>query len=121
MDSGIYLQQYATSANMWRQKQSEQNQQMRWALFLYELICRLVIAIFFFIIIKVYYNLPLLSLSKCDKGLIFVHFYFYRYGSFSSCQSDQGSEFNNAVVDKLFKLTGCHHKLSSQYHPQCNG
>ena len=28
-----------------------------------------------------------------------------------------GTEFNNVLVDKLLKLTGCHHKLSAAYHP----
>ena len=32
-----------------------------------------------------------------------------------------GSEFNNAVVDELFRLSGVKHSISSSYHPQTNG
>ena len=32
-----------------------------------------------------------------------------------------GTEFNNAVVDELFKLSGVKHHISSAYHPQMNG
>ena len=32
-----------------------------------------------------------------------------------------GSEFNNAVVDELFRLSGVKHCISSSYHPQTNG
>ena len=37
------------------------------------------------------------------------------------CISDQGREFNNSVVDKLFNLSGCHHHITSSYHLQGNG
>ena len=32
-----------------------------------------------------------------------------------------GSEFNNAITEELFKLTGIKHKPTSSYHPQGNG
>ena len=32
-----------------------------------------------------------------------------------------GTEFNNAVVDERFKLSGTKHKISSSYHPETNG
>ena len=32
-----------------------------------------------------------------------------------------GSEFNNAVVDELFRMSGVKHRISSSYHPQTNG
>ena len=28
--------------------------------------------------------------------------------------------FNTSVVDKLFDLSGCHHHITSSYHPQGN-
>ena len=39
----------------------------------------------------------------------------------SVCISDQGKEFNNSVVEQLFKLPGCRHHMMSTYHPQGNG
>ena len=35
--------------------------------------------------------------------------------------SDQGKELNNSVVDKLLKLTGIEHKVTSAYNPRTNG
>ena len=32
-----------------------------------------------------------------------------------------GTEFNNTVVDELFKHSGTKHKVSSSYHPKTNG
>ena len=31
-----------------------------------------------------------------------------------------GREFNNEIVDQLFDITGCQHKISAVYHPQSN-
>jgi transposase InsO family protein len=36
-------------------------------------------------------------------------------------QSDNGTEFVNAVVAALTTLLGVNHRLSAPYHPQCNG
>ena len=36
-------------------------------------------------------------------------------------QSDQGREFVNSLNDKLFRLTGVQHIISTAYHPQTNG
>ena len=32
-----------------------------------------------------------------------------------------GSEFNNAITEELFQLTGIKHKPTSLYHPEGNG
>ena len=35
--------------------------------------------------------------------------------------SDQGTEFNNRLVNSLIKATGVDHRVTSAYHPQTNG
>jgi hypothetical protein len=44
-----------------------------------------------------------------------------RYGVAEIVMSDQGREFVNEVNQKLFKLCGTDHRISSAYHPQTNG
>jgi hypothetical protein len=44
-----------------------------------------------------------------------------RYGVAEIVMSDQGREFVNQVNQKLFKLCGTDHRISSAYHPQTNG
>ena len=44
-----------------------------------------------------------------------------RYGATKSILSDQGREFVNSTNQTLFHLTGIKHKVTSAYHPQCNG
>ena len=47
--------------------------------------------------------------------------YISLFGPPKSILSDQGTEFNNAVVDKLLKLSGIEHKVTSAYNPRTNG
>ncbi|CAF0825482.1 unnamed protein product [Adineta steineri] len=35
--------------------------------------------------------------------------------------TDQGTHFNNELVNAIAQLLGCHHTLSTAYHPQTNG
>ena len=44
-----------------------------------------------------------------------------RHGAPKSILSDQGREFVNSTNQTLFHLTGIKHKVTSAYHPQCNG
>ena len=44
-----------------------------------------------------------------------------RYGSPKVILTDQGSSFNNELVDALCEAVGTRHKLSTAYHPQTNG
>ena len=44
-----------------------------------------------------------------------------RFGVMNFLQSDQGTEFCNAIVDNLEKMLGFKHKVSAAYHPQTNG
>lgn len=47
--------------------------------------------------------------------------YICRYGVPVSILTDQGSHFNNQLMDSMAKLMGYHHILSTVYHPQTNG
>ena len=51
----------------------------------------------------------------------FLYSLFCRHGLPKKVQSDQGKEFVNSLNDKLFKLTGVQHIISTAYHPQTNG
>ena len=44
-----------------------------------------------------------------------------RYGPAKIHITDQGREFCNAVSDRLYGLTGLHHRITGAYHPQANG
>lgn len=46
---------------------------------------------------------------------------FCRHGIPKHVQSDQGREFINSLNDKLLRLTGVNHMVSTAYHPQTNG
>lgn len=60
-----------------------------------------------------------------DKCAITVAQFIYRiicrHGCFEIQISDQGREFVNQVSEELHKLTGVQHRMTSAYHPQCNG
>ena len=43
------------------------------------------------------------------------------YGTMKILQSDNGSEFVNAVLSELTELYGIDHRLITPYHPQANG
>ena len=45
----------------------------------------------------------------------------YRHGAPKSILTDQGREFVNSTSEHLFYLTNIKHKMTSAYHPQCNG
>ena len=53
---------------------------------------------------------------------LFYFLFLYRHGAPQSILSDQGREFVNSTTNQnLFQLTGIKHKVTSAYHPQCNG
>ncbi|CAF4968402.1 unnamed protein product, partial [Rotaria socialis] len=43
------------------------------------------------------------------------------YGVPRQILSDQGTPFNNQLVDAFTTILGCHHIKSTPYHPQTNG
>ena len=43
------------------------------------------------------------------------------YGAPRVLLSDQGTEFNNKIVDSLLRVVGTEHKVTSAYHPRTNG
>jgi transposase InsO family protein len=45
----------------------------------------------------------------------------YRLGYPKIIISDQGREFNNALLQDIVKILGTDHRNTSAYHPQCNG
>ncbi|CAF2152780.1 unnamed protein product [Rotaria magnacalcarata] len=47
--------------------------------------------------------------------------YICRYGVPKSILSDQGTHFNNQLMDFMAKLIGYNHTFSTVYHPQSNG
>lgn len=60
--------------------------------------------------------------TKESSGVAnFLYSIFCRHGMPNKVQSDQGREFVNSLNEKLFKLTGVKHIISTAYHPQTNG
>lgn len=60
--------------------------------------------------------------TKESSGVAnFLYSIFCRHGIPKKVQSDQGREFINSLSEKLFKLTGVKHIVSTAYHPQTNG
>ena len=51
----------------------------------------------------------------------FIYEVIARHGTPEKILSDQGSSFNNELVDSLCELLGTKHILASAYHPQANG
>ena len=43
------------------------------------------------------------------------------YGAPKVILSDQGTEFNNKIVDSLLRVVGTENKVTSAYHPRTNG
>ena len=59
--------------------------------------------------------------KEADGVANFLYSLFCRHGMPKRVQSDQGREFVNSLNDKLFRLTGVQHIISTAYHPQTNG
>ena len=51
----------------------------------------------------------------------FLHRLICRHGCFDIEISDQGREFVTKISSELHSLTGVEHRMTSAYHPQCNG
>lgn len=51
----------------------------------------------------------------------FIYRMICRHGCFEIQLNDQGREFVNKVSTELHKLTGVEQRVTSAYHPQCNG
>ena len=43
------------------------------------------------------------------------------FGPLKIILSDQGTEFNNEVVDEVVEAVGAEHRTISAYHPRTNG
>ena len=60
-----------------------------------------------------------------DDSKAVVHFLrkhiFNRFGMPKAVISDGGSHFCNKLVDQLLSKHGIQHRISTPYHPQCNG
>ena len=66
------------------------------------------------------YAVPIKSKTAeeiAEKLLVYISL----FGPPKTILSDQGTEFNNAVVDKLVKATGVERRITSAYHPRTNG
>ena len=51
----------------------------------------------------------------------FLNHVICRHGCFDIQLNDQGCEFVNKESSELHRLTGVHQKMTTAYHPQCNG
>ena len=60
-----------------------------------------------------------------DDGATVIQFLkrciFVRFGTPRALISDQGTHFCNKPIEKLLQLYGVVHRMSTPYHPQCNG
>ena len=66
------------------------------------------------------YAVPIKSKTAeeiAEKLLVYISL----FGPPKTILSDQGTEFNNAVVDRLIKATGVEKRITSAYHPRTNG
>ena len=63
---------------------------------------------------------PLKHKTGAEAGY-FVYELMCRYGVPDVIITDKGTEFVNELSTKLYKMTGCHHRITSPYHPQSNG
>ena len=66
------------------------------------------------------YAVPIKSKTAdeiAEKLLVYISL----FGPPKTILSDQGTEFNNAVVAKLVKATGVERRITSAYHPRTNG
>jgi len=52
---------------------------------------------------------------------ILVDKIFCRYGPFEVLLSDRGINFRSELVSEVLRILKINHKLTSGYHPQCNG
>uniref|UniRef100_A0A0G4H8L5 Integrase catalytic domain-containing protein n=1 Tax=Chromera velia CCMP2878 TaxID=1169474 RepID=A0A0G4H8L5_9ALVE len=52
---------------------------------------------------------------------ILVDEIFCRYGPFEVLLSDRGTNFRSELVSEVLRILKVNHKLTSGYHPQCNG
>ncbi|PIK52465.1 putative gypsy retrotransposon integrase-like protein 1-like [Apostichopus japonicus] len=63
---------------------------------------------------------PLKSKSATEVAQ-FIYRIICRHGCPQIQLSDQGREFVNRVSEELHRLTGVDHRITTAYHPQCNG
>ncbi|XP_042057940.1 uncharacterized protein LOC121802322 [Salvia splendens] len=62
--------------------------------------------------------------TSCESGEVAKFLksnIFNRYGVPMAVISDQGTHFQNRMIEALMKKYGVHHRLSTPYHPQSNG
>lgn len=58
--------------------------------------------------------------ARTTAEALYEH-YITIYGVPSIILSDQGSHFNNQLMEAFTQILGCHHIKSTPYHPQTNG
>ena len=62
-----------------------------------------------------------LKTKSAEEVAKFLYQVICRHGCFDIQLNDQGREFVNKVSEELHRLTGVHQKMTTAYHPQCNG
>ena len=63
--------------------------------------------------------LPDAQAATCAQAL--VHHWISRFGVPEDITSDRGPQFTSVLWAECNKLLGIHHKMTTAYHPQCNG
>ena len=58
--------------------------------------------------------------AETTAEVLYEH-YICIYGVPRQILSDQGTPFNNQLIEAFTKILGCHHIKSTPYHPQTNG
>jgi hypothetical protein len=58
--------------------------------------------------------------AQTTATILYEH-YICIYGVPRQILSDQGTPFNNQLIEAFTKILGCHHIKSTPYHPQTNG
>lgn len=47
--------------------------------------------------------------------------YISKFGPPKTILTDQGKEFTNQIIEKLYNINGIEHRITSSYNPRCNG
>jgi predicted aspartyl protease len=66
-------------------------------------------------------TVPILSKSSESVISAFMCEWILKYGSPSRVRTDQGSEFDSALVRRIYDMWGINFKTSSSYHPESQG
>ncbi|KAL0893731.1 hypothetical protein ABMA27_013877 [Loxostege sticticalis] len=64
---------------------------------------------------------PLSEITAEAVAKAFISGWISRYGCPTDIVTDRGRQFQSALFEQLAKLIGFRHRMTTAYHPQCNG